>query len=157
MIGEFRCLLLAIGFLLLAIPAGHTQQSFRFVALGDVPYGKPDVVSGPYRSLIAIINQKAPAFTVHLGDIKNGSSPCSDGALLEQLKLLNTFEGGLLYTPGDNEWTDCHREKAGGYDPLERLAFLRKTFFRNASRSLGGTPMVIESQAMAMNGYPDYV
>ena len=29
------------------------------------------------------------------------------------------------YTPGDNEWTDCHRPAAGGYVPTERLARLR--------------------------------
>nr|MBA3432272.1 hypothetical protein [Actinomycetota bacterium] len=32
----------------------------------------------------------------------------------------------LVYTPGDNEWVDCHRT---GFDPLERLAFLRSVFF----------------------------
>ena len=28
----------------------------------------------------------------------------------------------VVYTPGDNEWTDCHRASAGGYLPTERLA-----------------------------------
>ena len=32
------------------------------------------------------------------------------------------FADPLVYTPGDNEWTDCHRANNGGYNPLERLA-----------------------------------
>ena len=35
-----------------------------------------------------------------------------------------------MYTPGDNEWTDCHRPNNGAYDPLERLnTGVRETFF----------------------------
>ena len=130
---------------LLSPPLAQAQQPFRFIALGDMPYEVTDAVFGPYNSLIKVINRKAPAFTVHLGDLKGGSTPCSDRALLEQLAFLNSIEGPVLYTPGDNEWTDCHRAKAGGHDPLERLAFIRKTFFANAARSLGRHPMAVES------------
>jgi hypothetical protein len=35
----------------------------------------------------------------------------------------------VVYTPGDNEWTDCHRPGAGRWDPRERLARLREIFF----------------------------
>src|SRR5690606_35598316 len=45
----------------------------------------------------------------------------------------------LVYTPGDNEWTDCHRSRAGGFDPLERLAALRSLFFARGE-ALGGKP-----------------
>jgi len=38
--------------------------------------------------------------------------------------------------PGDNEWTDCHRANNGGYNPVERLALIRNTFF-NSPRTLG--------------------
>ena len=33
----------------------------------------------------------------------------------------NNFEAPFIYTPGDNEWTDCHRENNGSFDPIERL------------------------------------
>ena len=42
------------------------------------------------------------------------------------------FEMPLLYTPGDNEWTDCHRPAAGTYNPLERLDAVREAFLRDA-------------------------
>jgi hypothetical protein len=47
----------------------------------------------------------------------------------------------VVYTPGDNEWTDCHSTSAGGYDPLERLAAIRARFFAGPApgvRSQGG-------------------
>lgn len=53
----------------------------------------------------------------------------------------------LVLTPGDNEWTDCHRAAAGGYAPLERLAYLRQVLFSNPDATLGGRPMRVQSQA----------
>jgi hypothetical protein len=66
-----------------------------------------------------------------------------------------TFQQPLIYTPGDNEWTDCHREKAGKYDPLERLAFVRKLFFGD-SKSQGAAPITVTRQA-DVSEYKDMV
>jgi hypothetical protein len=104
--------------------AAHAEP-FTFIALGDNPYGDPAAVNPPYEALIAEINSHSPSFTVHIGDIKSGSTPCDDAMLNQQLAYMNSFASAMIYTPGDNEWTDCHREKAGKFDPLERLAFLR--------------------------------
>jgi hypothetical protein len=52
----------------------------------------------------------------------------------------------IIYTPGDNEWTDCYRDAAGKFDPIERLAFVRKTFFHNA-QSFGKQRMALEVQS----------
>ena len=35
----------------------------------------------------------------------------------------------MFLTPGDNDWTDCDRESAGGFDELERLEAVRSIFF----------------------------
>ena len=80
-----------------------------------------------------------PSRTVHIGDTKNGSTRCDNSHYTKVLNWFNSFDTGLIYTPGDNEWTDCHRPSAGGFDPLERLATLRKRFFV-AGRSLGARP-----------------
>jgi len=134
--------------------AGLAQaEPFTFVALGDAPYGDPAEVYPIYETLIATINARDPAMVVHVGDIKSGSTPCSDALLMEQLGFLNSFAGAVMYTPGDNEWTDCHRERAGAFDPQERLAFLRTTFFQDGATSLGAVPMALSSQAAA--GYPE--
>jgi hypothetical protein len=53
----------------------------------------------------------------------------------------------LVYTPGDNEWTDCHRLSNGPFDPLERLDWLRETLFPEPGRTLGGRPKAVFTQA----------
>jgi hypothetical protein len=53
----------------------------------------------------------------------------------------------LIYTPGDNEWTDCHRENNGAYDPLERLDALRSVFFGVPGSALGVRPTRLTTQA----------
>jgi hypothetical protein len=146
----FRTTLLAT----VAALAGFSAQAepFTFVALGDAPYGDPVEVYPQYETLIKTINLRAPKLVLHVGDIKSGSTLCSDELILQQLTYMNTFAAPVLYTPGDNEWTDCHRKKAGKFDPLERLAFVRKNFFPTA-KTLGTTPMDVTS--MAADGYPE--
>jgi ABC-type glycerol-3-phosphate transport system substrate-binding protein len=88
---------------------GSTAQAepFTFAALGDAPYGKPEEVYKPYEGLIQAINAEKPDVVIHIGDTKPGSTPCSDQMLDDQLKFMNTFAAPVMYTPGDNEWTDA--------------------------------------------------
>ena len=73
----------------------------------------------------------------HLGDIKSGSTECSDAYFAQIRGQFDRFVDPLVYTPGDNEWTDCHRVNNGAYDPLERLAAIRDVFFDDPGRTLG--------------------
>lgn len=127
-----------------------------FVALGDLPYGPPEKAGPPYRALIAAINRSKPAFSIHVGDFKSGSTPCSDEEFQRQLSHFGLFEAGLVYTPGDNEWTDCHRSSNGGYDPLERLRTLRQRFFV-PGRSLGQKPLGVDNQSALMPTHAKYI
>lgn len=137
--------------LLLAPPAAAEETTF--VALGDMPYGEPAEVYPLYEALIGAVNARGPALVLHIGDTKSGGTPCSDRMLDEQLAFLNRFAAPLLYTPGDNEWTDCHRAAAGGFDPLDRLARIRATYFADPATSLGATPIAVEHQGA--EGYPE--
>ena len=144
---------------LLALTAGAAladDKPFTFVALGDMPYGKPAKVYPPFKVLIGQVNALKPAFTIHIGDTKSGSTPCSDKMLLDQLDFMNSFDAPLVYTPGDNEWTDCHRWSAGRFDPIERLAFLRKHYYSRGPRSLGKATMKLERQSDLMREYSGY-
>ena len=132
------------------------DRAFSFVALGDTPYKAPDDIP-KFDRLIAAVNRLKPAFTLHVGDIKGGSTPCSDAELQKSLDQIQTFEGAIVYTPGDNEWTDCHRPDAGRFDPRERLAKLRTMFFPQPGKSLGKAPIDVESQAQVMAPYATYV
>ena len=152
-IGALLCVMVLI---LLTAGAASAEKPFTFVALGDMPYGKPAKVYAPFKTLIGQVNALKPAFTIHIGDTKSGSTPCSDKMLLDQLNFMNTFDAPLVYTPGDNEWTDCHRKKAGRFDPIERLAFLRKHYFAHGPRSLGKARMKLERQSDLMKEYAAY-
>lgn len=147
----FRTLLVA-GLALVAASAAQAQtasKTFEFVALGDMPYKLPDDYE-KFDRLIALINQTKPSFSVHVGDIKSGSTPCTDENFRKVFDQFATFEQPLIYTIGDNEWTDCHREKAGKFQPLERLAKVRQMFFAAPSQSLGKTPLPVESEGLVM-------
>jgi hypothetical protein len=122
-----------------------SAEPFTFVALGDVPYNVPADYAR-FERLITEVNKARPAFSIHVGDIKSGGSACSDENFQKIKDYFGTFEQPLVYTPGDNEWTDCHRDAAGGFDPLERLRKLRSMFFVGP-QSLGRTTMPIERQA----------
>lgn len=142
--------------LLWAAATVQAQPAFTFVALGDLPYGAPDKAYGPYRSLVDRINQDAPAFSVHVGDFKSGSTLCSDEEFANQVDHFQRFKGAVVYTPGDNEWTDCHRSNNGKFDPLERLTALRQRFF-TPGRSMGTQPMPVQNQSMVAPAFAKYV
>lgn len=144
-------------FLLLFIfVTGHAsaQKSFSFFAIGDMPYHNPQDIER-FKVLTQKINAEKSAFTIHVGDIKSGSSLCSDEYFAMMLQMFNDFRMPLIYTPGDNEWTDCHRPKAGSYDPIERLNAVRSTFFKG-NKSLGKSPIVFRSQSQ-IQGFEEYV
>lgn len=135
-----------------AAPAGAFEvggpRAFAFVALGDMPYKLPDDYAR-FEALIAKVNALKPAFTLHAGDIKAGSTQCSDENFQKVKDEFAMFDGPLVYTIGDNEWTDCHREKAGKYDPNERLNKVREMFFATP-KSLGKAPITLERQSELM-------
>jgi hypothetical protein len=121
-----RCpYLLALILVTLAWPA-LAAPSLRFFVLGDTPYSEGEFLQ--LEGLLADAAEARPAFIIHVGDIKSGSSPCTDAYNARVATLFRGLPVPLAYTPGDNEWTDCWR--AGG-DPMERLAALRRDFYRD--------------------------
>ncbi|MBL6457747.1 hypothetical protein JMJ55_20630 [Belnapia sp. T6] len=146
---------------LLALPAA--AEPFRFVAFGDMPYCRTGPTDCPaevarVEALTTEINAARPAFSVFLGDTKAGNEACTDAIILDRTAAwFNRIAGPLVYTPGDNEWTDCWQPRAGRHDPLERLALLRARFF-SAPVSLGQAPMRLLRQSdldPAHRGYPE--
>ena len=126
---------------------------YRFAVIGDLPYGDAQVAALP-RWVDQINATPDLSFTVHVGDIKNGSSACTNEYYSMIRTQFDRFTMPLVYTPGDNEWTDCHRTNNGSYDPLERLAAIRSTFFTRPGHTLGAD-MTVASQAAA--GFPENV
>jgi len=132
--------------------SSHHDRSTTLAIIGDTPYGDDQVAQFP--GDIAEINaDPAVRRVIHLGDIKNGSTRCDDSYFAARLADFETFADPLVYTPGDNEWTDCHRANNGGYLPTERLAKLRELFFSHPGRTLGGNAWVLPQS----RAYPENV
>jgi len=132
---------LGIACLLWALSTARAE-SFRFAAIGDVPYGPVEELT----HLIDAINLQPLAFTIHVGDIKSGAAVCADARFEAVRAQFDRIAQALIYTPGDNEWTDCHRFSNGRYDPLERLEKIRQLFF-NTPHSLGKRPIATQAQS----------
>src|SRR5882672_11059550 len=124
--------------------AAHAEDTFSFGLWGDMPYAKAK--DGPKMpALIADMNASDIAFSLYDGDIKDGSSKCTDDVFDSAIKMFDQFNKPVIYIPGDNEWTDCHRTNNGGYDNLERLAYIRKVMFAGPE-SFGATRMKLDHQ-----------
>ena len=136
--------------LLIAGCASAPDTDFSFALIGDLGYTRAQepLVDNVLRD----INAEPLAFVVHDGDLgspSNGS--CTNEHWARRLAQFQVSVNPLIYTPGDNEWTDCHAaEGAPGYEPLERLAALRTMFF-STGESLGQRRIPLVRQA----GYPE--
>ncbi|WP_433305392.1 hypothetical protein ACQP2F_17940 [Actinoplanes sp. CA-030573] len=130
----------------LVSPAAAAHSGgYTFAVIGDIPYG--DAAIARFPANIAQINaDPAVQWVDHLGDIKNGSSVCSDDYFQLIKSDFDQVKDPLVYTIGDNEWTDCHRPNNGPYDPLERLGKVRQVFFPQPGRTLGQRSVRVEAQ-----------
>jgi hypothetical protein len=137
--------------------SGHgsgQDDSYTFAVIGDIPYGAAQIAAFP--KVVQQINADPSVRLVsHLGDIKDGSSLCTDEYFAQVKTQFDKFSDPLVYTVGDNEWTDCHRVNNGSYNPLERLAKIRSVFFPQPGRTLGEHPAKVTSQAA--QGFPEDV
>ncbi len=137
-------LLVAALFLLLAgcatSPPG-TEGTWSFAAMGDTPYS--DAEEAQLRPMISDMNREPLAFVVHVGDIISGRGGCTDAAFSERKDLFQTFVHPFILTPGDNDWTDCHR---GGIDPMQSLDKLR-ALFHSGGTSIGRRTIPLQRQS----------
>jgi hypothetical protein len=153
-----KCFVLSAAFLGVLLgwcTTGHSQplatpspapQSFAFALIGDLGY-RPE--HEPWlENVLTELNQTPLAFVVHVGDL--GAPPfgsCTNEFWARRLAQFQASAHPVVFTPGDNEWTDCHdKERAPGYEPLERLARLRTVFF-TGEQSLGQRTIPLTRQS----------
>jgi hypothetical protein len=138
------------------------NDAYKVAIVGDYNYGP---IGGSFwdesTRMIADINKANVAFTVHNGDIKGGSTECTDEIVQAMQTQFGTYKSPIVYQFGDNEWTDCHRfgranptSRFG--DPIERLDNLRKTFYSKPV-SQGATTMALIRQSDVDSQFPLYV
>lgn len=123
----------------------RSAKPLTIAVIGDVRYGTAQEAT--FGGLIGAINADPKVRIVaHLIDIKSGSTTWSDEPFAVVAAAFETFTDPVVYTPGDNEWTDCHRVNNGSYHPLERLAAVREVFFAEPGGTLGRHPMRVDYQ-----------
>jgi len=153
-------------------PVNSSANTLSIAVFGDWPYSPQLLAAAP--TLTASVNSDPHVrLVLHVGDIHSGSMPCtgagwsslppnslppfpaSDSAPDWDANIYNIFQefkDPFIYTPGDNEWTDCHKKKefySGA--PLAELAVVRNTFFGNPGYSLGEQQKRVISQAEAFD------
>ena len=109
--------LLLITASLLAGCGGGSDPKSTVAVIGDMPYGTSPTDTVQFLANPAFINainlDPDVSLVLHVGDIHSGKEYCTeayDKAVFEQWKA---FRIPVVYTPGDNEWADCHKVKEG--------------------------------------------
>lgn len=126
-----------------SLAVGAVESEYDFALVGDTPYSTSS--RHAFIDMLAALDHEPLVFIAHAGDFKSGNEPCSDALFADRLAIFSRSRHPFIFVPGDNEWTDCHRTLAGGYDPLERLGALRNLFFAQP-RTLGQTAFELTSQ-----------
>ena len=166
---------LVAGVIGVTTPAAPSSASSTFsVAIyGDSPYGLNNTDTSQVALTPAFIDQINADPDVRqigfVGDIHSGKSFCTTDYDATIAGLWAGFAKPLVYTPGDNEWSDCHKTGEGGGkynaatgqidyvsggayangDPLANLALVRSTFFPRPGATLGSGKLPVTSQARA--------
>jgi Calcineurin-like phosphoesterase len=126
---------------------------FEFGVIGDQQYTAEDERKFP--NLIGALNDANPVFVVHVGDFQgdyngykegDGNPPCTDQTMAHLRNMFQTSRHPFIVTPGDNDWTDCHKRKVNPFDPLDRLAKVREVFFPS-DQSLGQRTIALSQQS----------
>lgn len=134
----------------------HPDGTATVGLIGDYLYNEDQVDDA--ERLLAAVDGADLDLVVHDGDTTYAPVPrfrCSQAVLQYHADRLNALDTPVLYTPGDNEWTDCPSyvatygaENLGYTDPLVALDTVRQTFYPD-SRSLGATKIELEVQSEA--------
>jgi hypothetical protein len=122
--------------------------AFTFGLFGDLAYLPEQEPS--LENVLTDLNSASLEFVVHVGDLggpRYGS--CSNELWARRKAQFDASMHPLIYTPGDNEWTDCHdAQGVPGGDPLERLTSLRAFFFQG-EHSLGRRALMLKRQSQS--------
>ncbi len=144
------------------------DDKLTIAVFGDWPYSQ-NLLDKSKLLTDSINADRNVSLVIHVGDIHSGSMPCTSAGILPPIPKSNPgwnqavyyafqqFKAPVVYTPGDNEWSDCHKTKQlSAGDPLKELASLRTLFFAKQGKTLGMTEKNVYSQAMYFDpSYPD--
>jgi hypothetical protein len=154
----------------------NSKNVLTLAVFGDAPYGTTPTDTAEFEAspaFIASINGDPKVdLVMHVGDIHSGKQFCTEAYDRSVYELWTSFKNPVVYTPGDNEWTDCNKagEGGGAYnktthqidylkdasgnfidyaagDPVANLDLLRSIFFAKPGYALGGRNKRLLSQS----------
>ncbi|HYP77326.1 MAG TPA: hypothetical protein VER12_15255 [Polyangiaceae bacterium] len=157
--------------------AGNTAPS-TLAVYGDAPYGTSPTDTSQNLATPAFINSinvdPDVSLVLHTGDTHSGKQYCTEEYNHLIFDMWKAYQDPLVYTPGDNEWTDCNKAAQGGGiynastgmidyvlvngvaasyangDPVANLALVRSIFYAQPGTTLGAPKQVL-SQAQYFN------
>ena len=103
--------------------AGGPAGVYTMAVYGDAPYGTTPTDTTQtllFPGFITNVNADPDVETVvQVGDIHSGKQFCTQAYDQLIFDMWTAFQDPVVYTPGDNEWTDCHKVAQGGgaYNP----------------------------------------
>jgi hypothetical protein len=163
-----------------ASAADDARAVSTLAVYGDSPYGISPTDTTQFDltpGFIASINADPKVdLVLQVGDIHSGKQFCTEAYDRSIFQLWTAFKKPLIYIPGDNEWSDCHKTAEGGGaynattgqidyvldasgnpvdyargDPIANLELVRSIFFPHPGRALGGGNKFVLSQAVAFD------
>ncbi|MBU1100369.1 MAG: metallophosphoesterase [Bacteroidetes bacterium] len=84
----------------------NRDEKIIISVMGDVP--RSEIENDLIQEHIRLHNEKSNAeFMFHVGDIKDGKSPCEEEVYDRVAGYLKRLTIPVFIVPGDNEWNDC--------------------------------------------------
>src|ERR1039457_6801420 len=162
---------------------GPLLRPSTIAVYGDAPYGTTPTDTVELDATPAFIDSinadPNVNLVVHVGDIHSGKQYCTEDYDLTVYQLWTHFKDPLVYTPGDNEWTDCNKKGEGGGaynaatglidyvldasgsstdyaqgDPVANLDLIRSIFFSNPGHTLGEDKAVVSQHFVFDRAHP---
>ncbi len=156
----------------------------QIAVFGDVPYGTTPTDTSELVAFPAFVESinadRDVSLVLDVGDIHSGKQFCTLAYDQSIYDLFTAFRQPLVYTPGDNEWTDCHKTAEGGGqyntvthqidyqvdpntmnlidyqggNPAANLELIRSVFFSDPAFTLGKRRLVLSQHHLYSRAHP---
>ncbi|KQR90190.1 hypothetical protein ASG35_02985 [Burkholderia sp. Leaf177] len=148
----------AVACIVITMQTAHAETAPMSFAIASNVVNKPADETALQQMLDAIGRDRNTSFIVYDGNLKSEAEPCRDTLYNTRQQIFDSSRKPVVLLPGGNDWASCNMSQAGGYDPVERLDFIRQLFFGD-SNSLGQTPisMIRESDVARFRPFRENV
>ena len=103
---------ISVGAMLVVSTSALSQApALTFGLIGDLGYRPAE--EPLLQNVLDDLNNNALAFVVHVGDLSSPPYACTDDLVARRFAQFSASAHPFIYTPGDNEWTDCHEQQRG--------------------------------------------